>query len=242
MKDDVLSDLVDLLYGAATEAKRWPDFLGRLAHATDSASTLLMARDAANPCDDLLWHFGPDEAARAWGEWAEANIVMRAAAPPPRTGAVLPDRPAARGDDRRSASYDESTSRRVNLADTRGICVFHESPPPTVLGCNRPTPDYGPREQTLLQELSPHLPRAISIHRRLGRAELEQASSEAALDTLAYGVLFVDERGRVLLYNRAARAILDDADGLSLSARGELRTEHSADQNDAAPPGGRSVR
>jgi DNA-binding CsgD family transcriptional regulator len=72
--------------------------------------------------------------------------------------------------------------------------------------------DFSPDETRVLEHLAPHLQRAFQIQQRLAVADAERG----ALDTLPWGVVFVDAAGRVLSHNRAAAEILAEQDGLAL--------------------------
>lgn len=71
-----------------------------------------------------------------------------------------------------------------------------------------------------LQELIPHLNRAVAIQRRIAEAEQQAATSSAALNRIALGAIIVDVRARPLLVNRLAEHILAQHEGLSLTPAG----------------------
>jgi DNA-binding CsgD family transcriptional regulator len=71
-----------------------------------------------------------------------------------------------------------------------------------------------------LEALIPHLQQALRIHRRIGSIESERASVIDALDRMPLGFILARANGTVILANRAARDILNLADGLqSVSGR-----------------------
>lgn len=79
--------------------------------------------------------------------------------------------------------------------------------------------------------LLPHLERAMQMQLRLGAVGMRADSAAEALDCLTLGILFVDQRARVLLANRAAEALLAQADGIGVDAAGlcaARQTETSA--------------
>jgi DNA-binding CsgD family transcriptional regulator len=83
----------------------------------------------------------------------------------------------------------------------------------SILGFVRPkrAPEFGPAEEHRWGLLQPHARRAIWLRERLALA----GAQEVALDRLAHGLLLLDGGSRVLFANRAARAALDEGDGLS---------------------------
>ena len=227
------AQLVDRLYGAATDPERWPEFLGGLARATGSETAAFLVQDVAHNGGDCMWQFGVSDAfVREYPDWVEENLIMRSTIPLLRTGALLPNNPVSKAEVLRSRFYNDFLRHHVKAVDGTGACILFEPPTTVVLTCNRlvTKPDYGSAEHEIIRALLPHLQRAFSIHRRLGRAEIERASSSSALDELACGVLFIDERGKLLLCNRSAQTILDAGDGLTLSANGEICAARSDDQ------------
>ena len=233
VRESALFQLVDRLYGAAVDPECWTDFLGLLARATGSETAAFLVQDVAHNGGDCMWQFGVSDAfVREYPDWVEENLIMRSTIPLLRTGALLPNNPVSKAEVLRSRFYNDFLRHHVKAVDGTGACILFEPSTTVVLTCNRliTKPDYGPAEHEIIRALLPHLQRAFSIHRRLGRAEIERASSSAALDELACGVLFIDERGKVILSNRAAEAILDADDGLALSAIGEICTARSDDQ------------
>ncbi len=66
-----------------------------------------------------------------------------------------------------------------------------------------------------LVQFLPHLRRSITLSRRIG-----QRISTAALDALSFGILVLDETGRVSFANGRIQAMAAEQDGLRLSAAG----------------------
>jgi DNA-binding CsgD family transcriptional regulator len=81
------------------------------------------------------------------------------------------------------------------------------------------------------QLLIPHLSRALGVMYRLRQSEQSASASLAALDKLAVGVLLIAPPMDIVFANRAARNILDAADGLYLEHR-----VHHMDRLVAADP------
>lgn len=67
-----------------------------------------------------------------------------------------------------------------------------------------------------LSLLLPHLSRALGVMFKLRDAEFKVASTLAALDCVATGILLLGQGDGVVFANRAARNLLTDADGLAL--------------------------
>lgn len=71
-------------------------------------------------------------------------------------------------------------------------------------------------QRELLTQLTSHLNRAIRLYARLSRTTSERDLYAGAVDQLAVATIILDEKGRMLNTNALARALLAEADGLSL--------------------------
>lgn len=77
------------------------------------------------------------------------------------------------------------------------------------------------REATeVLQRLLPHVSRALQVRARLGAGHRAEGDATTALDHLSFGVVRLSAAGRLVAANRAALAMLDEGDGLLLTAAG----------------------
>jgi len=74
----------------------------------------------------------------------------------------------------------------------------------------------GADERALIERIAPHLNRAIRLYARLSRTTSERDLYSGAVDQLAVATIILDEKGRMLNTNAVARAMLTEADGLSL--------------------------
>ena len=72
------------------------------------------------------------------------------------------------------------------------------------------------RERQLLAHITPHLRRAIQIYAKLNRMTSERDVYAGAVSQLSVATMILDEQGRLLTTNTVGRALLDQADGLSL--------------------------
>jgi len=99
------------------------------------------------------------------------------------------------------------------------------------IGINRSRQE-GPFERdsvALLTMLTPHLTRALNMHRALSREREHHAILRQTLETLDLALISVSGRGGVLRATGAARAILERRDGLWLD-RGFLRAVVAGEQ------------
>jgi DNA-binding CsgD family transcriptional regulator/PAS domain-containing protein len=67
-----------------------------------------------------------------------------------------------------------------------------------------------------INQILPHIRRAIQIQLSIARAELQEGSMSQALDRLVLGVMLVDGDGRVSFANKIAERLLREGDGLAI--------------------------
>jgi DNA-binding CsgD family transcriptional regulator/PAS domain-containing protein len=75
---------------------------------------------------------------------------------------------------------------------------------------------FNEREVELFGELIPHLKQAVALSEHLARVDFANHAALEALDSIAMGVLVVDERARVIHANVTAERVLTLDDGISL--------------------------
>ncbi len=80
----------------------------------------------------------------------------------------------------------------------------------------RSEPGFNNRERNLLETITPHLQRAIQIYAQLNRTRSERDLYAGAVDQLSVATIILDEQARLLNTNAIAKAMLDQADGISL--------------------------
>ncbi|WP_343587054.1 helix-turn-helix transcriptional regulator [Herbaspirillum sp.] len=117
--------------------------------------------------------------------------------------------------------YKACLSRNENMVQLLGSIVFgseSETSLPTICSFFRGShhADFNETDRTRLRLLGPHLSRSLGVMHRLRSTELTLATSQAALDRLASGVLLLDAAGTVTFTNHAAQRMLADRDGLRL--------------------------
>jgi DNA-binding CsgD family transcriptional regulator/GAF domain-containing protein len=80
----------------------------------------------------------------------------------------------------------------------------------------RSEPEFTQRERALLEAIIPHLQRAIQIYAQLNRTRSERDLYAGAVDQLSVATIILDEQARLLHTNAIAKAMLEEADGISL--------------------------
>lgn len=81
---------------------------------------------------------------------------------------------------------------------------------------------FGQAELDLVQQLLPHVRRALTVDQRIGRAEAMTTGASSVLDRLPHAVFFLSHAGRLVHANRLGADLLRRCDGLAVD-HGELR-------------------
>jgi len=98
----------------------------------------------------------------------------------------------------------------VNLIeDTRSLSYF-------LALRNKSQRRFDSADCDLMNELIPHLNRAVILQRDIGTIDFEKNVAANTLDNMAIGVLVVSSLSRILFSNATAQEILQDRDGLSV--------------------------
>jgi DNA-binding CsgD family transcriptional regulator len=212
--------LIEQTYDAAEDSRLWPALLVSIADAVAGTGASLLTHDLASHGAVLQTARLDPDCIRLYDEHYH-QVDAWAHAPAARTlslaGRVFPGEALlSRGDLEKTeyyeftARYDKSRLLHAPLeAGAHGV---------SGLSLHRASrdPEFSDDEVRFLDALTPHLRRAVRMTQDFARAALEHQAALDSLDTLRRGVLFVAGDGRVLHANRAANAILEQRDGLSV--------------------------
>jgi DNA-binding CsgD family transcriptional regulator len=81
-------------------------------------------------------------------------------------------------------------------------------------------PEIGPETLGLMAILNNHYRRAMSLQNRLDKLEQAVIRSSNVLDMIEFGLVLYGPKANPIFVNAAARRIIDDQDGIALSAEG----------------------
>jgi DNA-binding CsgD family transcriptional regulator len=229
---ETFSELTELIYAAAVDQSLWPRFLENFAVALGGSATCLTIPGPA-PGHPLVavTHGLEAEAVR---EHADHYVSIDPFQEPIRreVEGVLEfgERYIAQGELEQTEIFNDWYRPNGLATDSLGGVVLRRDGIPSILGVYRPRSARAleREDRDLAQRLMPHLKRAFQIHFRLGEANATSTALLGTLDHLAFGVILVDERGRVLAVNRRAREIASRKDGLLLG-RGEVRASRPSE-------------
>lgn len=221
--------LTDLVYDAAIDPAAWPVLLERMAAATRSSIGAFSIEDIG--CGEAnvasYWGAAPEAARNYEKRYAPQNVFKRVGGDLLQTGAVLnceaivPDRDLVR------TPYFNEFLRPMDAQHVIAAVPFRQESVVAVLSVLRPVgaPSFEDGDLARIRRVMPHLRRAVAIHRRLVGVDVAGTRTAAAFDRLPFGVVLLDQRGGVILFNRAARVVIDENDGLTIGVGG-LRAAH----------------
>lgn len=224
--------LINLIYEAACDPTRWPEFLSGFACAVEGRGTLIYTHnfdtmDASTASDggfpNAVVGFDPTFLGNLGhynhvNVWAQNETMLEPGRPV--TGSMLyPERELPK-----TEFYGEWL-RPQDFFHAIGGIVVRDGPCAMKFSSlrSRRAGDFNGEEMRLYQGLLPHLARAAHIQRRFAFLQSLSSSSLAVLDTVPAAVMLLDASARALHSNVAAEAELRRADPFRLTASGEIR-------------------
>lgn len=223
--EDPIAPVIPLIYEAALAPERWPAVLAALARSFGGSAAGLRAATAGAAPSITSSHGVEPGAIRSYDAlWGALDPVTAAAGAGAAWGRPATARQAA-GTALEGTPFFAGWMRPNGIDDDLCLSLLPpELPHRAVLGIARPPrrPRFGATEATALARLAPHLRRAVEVHRRLA-APLAAGPMAAALDRLAHAIVLADAGGAMAWANRAALALLAEADGIGLDRHGRLR-------------------
>lgn len=230
-------ELVELVYASVDEPSRWDDFLALLTDVSHGASMVFFRQDVsrAGAVVPMSVRIGEDFRKSYESHYNAVNPWMTL-----RPELLVPGRIATSEEMcptpvLRSSEFFNDWLAPQGYAHCLGGVILRDGPLNSVITAFR-TSGAGPASAAdirVFKEILPHLQRGVQLYFRLLDLETGRSASEAALEHLATGVVLVDGRGRAIFVNRAARRILDQADGLTLTRDG-LRAARADDNSTLA--------
>lgn len=215
-----IEKVLDLIYDAAAENALWPHALTAIADLTHSEGGILFGQSLS--AERVYFDFNGrlnEECNRVYQERHMQNPWSQYMETQPVGRLVLSDEAVSLGELQASGFYDEvlrpqeighngmmALAAREDFRAAFNMCRSARRGP------------FDPDEQRLLEWLSPHLCRSVTLGFRIdGYLAMQQAAFNV-LDRLADGVVVLDRKARVLLANAAAR---------QMSKEGALRLHQS---------------
>lgn len=207
-----IEKVLDLIYDAAAENDLWPHALTAIADLTRSEGGILYGVSLAT--ERIYFDFNGrlnEECKRTYQERHMQNPWSRAMERQPAGRLVLSDEAVSLQELQRSAFYDE-VLRPQDVAHNGMMALAARDGFRAAFNMCRSARRgmFDPDEQRLLEWLSPHLCRSVTLGFRIdGYLAMQQAAFDV-LDRLADGVAVLDRKARVLFANAAARRMAEE--------------------------------
>jgi DNA-binding CsgD family transcriptional regulator len=225
----VLLELIDLTYAAAENDRLWQPFLQTLRTTVSARSAVLLHHDL-HAKGGLLFSEGTDPIAnRLYDDYF--NRLDPFAAPAGRYGVGQPTTDEILVGRRELTRTEYYNDFAVGFDLARLLCVVvDQSETNSVLSILRAERDapFESHDLRLVRALTPHVRRALQIHRRVQAANQERNVAVEALDALPCALFLVDATAKVLLANSRGSQMLAARDGVTTDA-GRLAAESLAD-------------
>ena len=232
---DQLLRLIQRVYAAPGSDEGWQDLMRDLYTSCHGSGASLISHDfsAHNASVSATAGFAPEDIRlyeahwAALDPWACSPAVRRI----PSGAVAVGEQLVTHAEMKRTPFYNDFGRHYDVVRCITGTIEIDERRV-SVLSVNRSENrgPFGSDETALLNELMPHLQRALQIHRRLANSQALADGSTTALDLLAHGILLLDAAGRVMFANRTAADLLRTADGLTVH-HGELFGARVTDTN-----------
>jgi len=226
-----LSNLLGILYDAATDPSLWDPFIEQLALRTGATSAGLLIHDFEHAKYSLAtsWRTSPESLRlyqqhyHALDVWAQKGLAHPA-------GYVCTSQSLCPLSEIKSKEIYNDFMRRADIEHAMfGVAENNQSCFASVsLFRNRSRREFTESDLKILHFLAPHLQRAFKLHFHVSELKAHSAGVEATLDMLPTGVILLGGNGEIVFKNRSAAAIVAERDGLManhVGLRAELQTE-----------------
>lgn len=214
--EETLANLIGLLYAGVSDSSRMPEFLGRMAEASNAHTGVIQFEDTGHARGQVALSvgaiaMGSDEADaykdRFVGEnvWVQygAELLIRNGVV---TGTEIIDPRALQ-----QTSFYQDFLRPLDIHDSIAALLWNGGASGfamLTLNCSNAQGTFGESEKTLLRRLLPHLQNAYALQRRLSWVDDQLSSVRGALDRLCFGVLMFDPKGLLRVANEMAGEML----------------------------------
>lgn len=222
--------VIDRIYDAVSEPGRWGDALEAAADFLGSDAMLLLYRNLAAGAPKVVESTGFDK--RALGAYTADHLcndeLIRESMGGP-AGVIVSSARAFRGKRFWTTEIYRSLLKPSGLAHIAGAAALNAPKVYASLWMARSDrlPDFSVHDLHLFGQLLPHVARAMTVHHRVSKAELEVNIALGAFDRVSAGVVLLDVRGAPMMVNREAERILAAKDGFGLLNDGPVAARSS---------------
>ncbi len=235
MSEKDLIDVIDKIYGAATEIADWNDLVGDVASLFGRATAELQFVDyVSNDYDSLgAAGFNPTEWLKkpAFSDWPQHDPWKAAGAL--AQGSVIVGSKSLSALAYRDSTFHNDYARAAgwNWRDVLA-CTLQLPGYPLGLLCvysDWRQSDFDDRDAALMARLQPHLEKALYVRAQLSAAHDMFGVQSSWLEHMPYGLAVLDERSRVVFHNRQFEERVNDDSALTINSSKVHLADHPAD-------------
>src|ERR1700691_1416994 len=222
--DKSLFEVLDLIYSAAAEPDHWRVLLERLSAMLGGSAGSLHSqnRDSQEASVGASWNIEPALIQQYVDYYSPINPCFTLGRSEIQQGGVKLRQAFCPDDIFSRSEFYNDYSRRLNAYHGVVATILEDETTSANLTIFRPKigESFGEDECTFVRLLLPHMQRAFQLHNRIQGLESKGNAAADALDHLQQGVVLLDAKGRVLLVNRAAKAIFGPETALKITPGG----------------------
>lgn len=221
-----LTDLIGEIYEAAYNPQHWAEVFRTLCvELLNAKSAAIMVDDHQLGTRTILGHYGLPKMAEITYNLGLARydhaFKLQEKVPEGVASQIIDHREARTA----APMYYRMILKPVDLGYIAGLTIFRNEEWHAGLGVHRgfASDPFGPDEIGLIQQLFPHLRRAIRIHKEFSRLRAREQTLQDAMSRLALGVVEINMDGHVRYCSDMAQRMLAQHPALSISDDGRLR-------------------
>lgn len=210
--------MVGQIYDAAVEPGRWRQVLETLSDFLEGAATKLTFQNARTLHSEANSVRMPPEADLSYAQYYYKTNVFLPRIARLSAGTLIPIWDLLPREVYQRSEFYNDFCRPGDMCHSIGVVLANGPDVRVVFTCGRAdaTGEFGPEHLDRLRRIGPHLVRAAGVGLRLSRAEIVRSANVEALHRIAQGVLIVAANCEILFANRAAEALLTQADGIRI--------------------------
>lgn len=212
--------LVDDIYAAALDEKRWEAVLSETCRLTGAEVGSFDWKDVRSGYAAAPWTVGvsPEWAEKYEAHFGRLNPFQPRILSRSGSGDVIDGNELVSWDELRETEYFNDFLVPMGCSTAGGICLFLTNDFASFLSVLKPRRDrdFTNNQLSVLRTLAPHFQRALIIHQRLQQTTRERHDSLEALESLPWGLVLLERSARAWFVNQEARRIASANDGLFL--------------------------
>jgi DNA-binding CsgD family transcriptional regulator len=226
-----LSDLLHLVYGAASDSLQWPRVLEAVIASLKGRSGMLFTPQLPPHLGGILYtHNIPPEQNILWAtKYIELDLWTNRAFERQlvKQGAVITDADTATEEELLATEIYQDLLSKMDVGRFCSGVIFDGAVsglPAAALTTHRSlkAAPFSVQDRAWFKLIVPHLSRAMGLMFRLDNARLSSEALLAYLDKLPLGILLISQTGQIMHANNAGRGVLARQDGLTCGADGQL--------------------